>query len=502
MEGGRAPAFLQLPNYGRIAEQEGTLRGIEAGIAPQVQWLYTHLGHPSVLASRVDADDYRRFVFLRDEEVTKALALCPDFIAASGPAAKDQDERRDVVTQIAINSAYVCWMRQKLALQPDFKRKLEAAVRAQGQRPAPAAAVGVVPKDIVMEDSPPLEDAAARRPEAAAPAAKRQKPAAARPLPDVTVRANAEVAAPRLPEVAPPRAPEPGQTIESFFEQAPDGLAHLPFAQGSIGKRHLPFHKIVLEPKVLGKGGFGEVQRCRLEGDKVNRRFAYKRFFTRQGEWKYLWDEIKMMEYAADPLIVNFIGWSVDEQNYYGYLMEYAEGGDLHGAIYMKAYTDDQRASIVFDIARGIASLHAKGIVHRDLKPGNILLADRAGLRPKVHDLGMAARTQHGLLPVGEPAWGTPNYMAPEQNEAPRTRYGLPCDIYAFGLIAYQLWTKDQPRDPPPYPNVRHLDRCPARVLQNVRLCVSAQPSDRPTAAAIVAAGKKAWSLAPPARRA
>ena len=125
-----------------------------------------------------------------------------------------------------------------------------------------------------------------------------------------------------------------------------------------------------------------------------------------------------------------------------------------------------------------------------------LLMVDKEGLRPKIHDLGLAARVgRDGLLPAGEGMAGTPSFASSEQMNAPRTRYGLQCDVYAFGVIAYELWARRQAQMPPPFPNVDHgaISALPAKVRQNISACVGPDPAQRPTAEQLVRAGKAAW---------
>jgi len=94
--------------------------------------------------------------------------------------------------------------------------------------------------------------------------------------------------------------------------------------------------------------------------------------------------------------------------------------------------------------ARGVAAAHAKGIVHRDLKPANILVT-RAG-EPKVADFGLAhlAGAEVVLTKQGA-ALGTPLYMAPEQIRGDVGAITPRTDVYALGVILYQMLTGATP---------------------------------------------------------
>jgi WD40 repeat protein len=103
-------------------------------------------------------------------------------------------------------------------------------------------------------------------------------------------------------------------------------------------------------------------------------------------------------------------------------------------------------AELVSVLAEAVAYAHQRGVVHRDLKPGNILLQDKI---PKITDFGLAivlpqepalsAQTQTAAIV------GTANYMAPEQAGGGIRRVGKGADIYALGVILYELLTDRTP---------------------------------------------------------
>jgi predicted Ser/Thr protein kinase len=97
-------------------------------------------------------------------------------------------------------------------------------------------------------------------------------------------------------------------------------------------------------------------------------------------------------------------------------------------------------ASLVRQLADALQAAHERGVIHRDLKPSNILINPRG--EPVILDFGLARRMRNEahLTQLGQPL-GTPAYMAPEQVAGAVGLMGPGCDIYALGVILYQLLT-------------------------------------------------------------
>jgi len=115
------------------------------------------------------------------------------------------------------------------------------------------------------------------------------------------------------------------------------------------------------------------------------------------------------------------------------------------------AYDTEEALPIATQIIDGLQAAHDAGVVHRDLKPGNIMLLSpptgRLAPRAVITDFGIALSSEQGdirLTQTGELV-GTPAYMAPEQSDPGPA---LPAsDIYALGLILYEMLTKRLPFD-------------------------------------------------------
>ncbi|MFL5342006.1 MAG: protein kinase domain-containing protein [Gemmataceae bacterium] len=122
--------------------------------------------------------------------------------------------------------------------------------------------------------------------------------------------------------------------------------------------------------------------------------------------------------------------------------MAYIDGQPLEKwASGEKALTPRQIAALVRKVAATMQEAHKKGVIHRDLKPANIMI-DRRG-EPIVMDFGLARRVREGdqRLTQSGAIMGSPAYMPPEQVKGEQKLIGPASDVYALGVILYELLT-------------------------------------------------------------
>jgi WD40 repeat protein/tRNA A-37 threonylcarbamoyl transferase component Bud32 len=220
----------------------------------------------------------------------------------------------------------------------------------------------------------------------------------------------------------------------------------------------------------VGRGGMGVVYKARHRG--LHRLVALKMVlageFASPAQEQRFRLEAELAARVQHPNIVQIheIG------SYQGHpflAMEWVEGGSLANRLDGQSWRPGEAASLLETLARAIHVAHSEGVIHRDLKPANILLQTGGGgrktdqgessqtestadhtshLHPKITDFGLArpieggvTLTQSGLLV------GTPGYMAPEQagGSERRALVGPATDIYALGVVLYQLLTGQLP---------------------------------------------------------
>jgi serine/threonine protein kinase len=233
---------------------------------------------------------------------------------------------------------------------------------------------------------------------------------------------------------------------------------------------------------LLGQGGMGAVYKARQR--QLDRVVALKILPPGIGEDSAFSDrftrEAKAMAKLNHPGIVSIHDFGHAEGLYY-FLMELVDGASLNLLMQNGRVSPREALAIVPQICDALQYAHDQGIVHRDIKPQNILL-DRQG-RVKVADFGLAklieaeneplvggaVNISSTLTEVGK-VMGTPHYMAPEQVDDPGA-VDHRADIYALGVVFYQMLTGELPSKPiaPPSRKVRldvRLDEVVLRALE------------------------------------
>lgn len=168
--------------------------------------------------------------------------------------------------------------------------------------------------------------------------------------------------------------------------------------------------------------------------------------------------------------------------------MEFVEGDSLRAILKRFGGLGFRKATeIALEICAGLREAHREGVVHRDLKPENVMLTEEG--EAKVMDFGIARSVESGSGVTGT-ITGTPAYMAPEQAEGKSVDQRT--DIYALGLILYEIYTGEQAmrgetpvavvmkqiQETPPPPS-QVLPALPSEIEKAILKCLAKDPAKR-----------------------
>lgn len=196
----------------------------------------------------------------------------------------------------------------------------------------------------------------------------------------------------------------------------------------------------------IAEGAMGIVYKARQI--ELNRLVALKvlkdTYSSHLGQVKRFKRESESAAALRHPNIVTIYESGSAGDCYY-YTMEYIEGEPLITAIRDRKIPLKKQIAILLEICEGIAYAHSQGLIHRDIKPANILL-DREN-HPKITDFGLVKTLtkEQTVLSLHGQAIGTPNYMPPEQAKGDLNEIDERSDVYALGVLLYEMVTKRVP---------------------------------------------------------
>ena len=170
-------------------------------------------------------------------------------------------------------------------------------------------------------------------------------------------------------------------------------------------------------------------------------------------------------------------------------VLEWVPGRSLADAAPGRQWSEDEFLRVARPVAEALATAHTRGIVHRDLKPANVLVGEEGAV--KLADFGIARfRDAAPALTRPNTTLGTGAYMSPEQAEGHEA--GPASDVFAFGVLAYELLAGQLPFRGESLPAILHAivhatpvplaaarpDVSPAFVAL-VDRCLAKRPADR-----------------------
>ena len=237
----------------------------------------------------------------------------------------------------------------------------------------------------------------------------------------------------------------------------------------------------------LGEGAFGIVYLCAQEHPVV-RQVAVKVLRPGAGDDKTLRRfaaERQLLAALNHPSITQVFDAGVLPDGRPFFVMEYVDGATFRQYCERAGLSRDDRLRLFVDLCRGVAHAHSRGIVHRDLKPGNVLVVDgEAGPLPKIIDFGIAKalsaptdgegpRTDAGRV------IGTPGYMSPEQAAGRTDEIDARADVFALGVMLYELLTDALPWDQGAAATDTEPQRPSARVGSSTHGTHAVEPTSR-----------------------
>jgi hypothetical protein len=211
---------------------------------------------------------------------------------------------------------------------------------------------------------------------------------------------------------------------------------------------------------LLGHGAMGSVYLA--VDDRCGRQVAVKCLHPARSSAEFisgLAREARVLSQLQHPNIVPLLEFNLEHDPAF-LVLELAAAGSLRQALKHRTLNQQQSVQLMAAVARAVHAAHESGVLHLDLKPENILLVNRpaddsgpsqAGDRsveylpwiPKVADFGLCT-SLHGEGHFAE-TWrrprGTLAWMAPEQVSGQSAQLGRATDVYALGVILYELLT-------------------------------------------------------------
>lgn len=269
-------------------------------------------------------------------------------------------------------------------------------------------------------------------------------------------------------------------TSRTFLEDSP-GASSLLAGQVSLIGTVIDHYRIA---ERLGEGGFGEVFRVE-QTEPVKRELALKIIKPGMDSREVIArfeGERQALALMDHPHIAQVYDAGTTETGRPYFVMELVRGKPITRFCESRQLTISERLVLFQKVCAAVQHAHQKGIIHRDLKPSNIVITTdevSGEAIPKIIDFGIAKSlqgplTDRTLVTQREVLLGTPAYMSPEQLELGSENLDTRTDIYALGILLYELLSGVQPFER------KTLERAAfAEVQRIIREVEPPKPSDR-----------------------
>ncbi len=205
----------------------------------------------------------------------------------------------------------------------------------------------------------------------------------------------------------------------------------------------------------IGVGGMGEVWLAE-QSEPIRRRVALKLIRGGFGSKEVVArfeSERQALAMMDHPGIARVYEAGTSREGLPYFAMEHVQGDPITNHCDRVRATVRERIELVIEVCAAVQHAHQKAIIHRDLKPSNILVTVQDGkARPKVIDFGVAKAvgqklTDQTMYTALGQIVGTLEYMSPEQAEMSAQDVDTRTDVYALGVVLYQLLVGALPFD-------------------------------------------------------
>ena len=226
--------------------------------------------------------------------------------------------------------------------------------------------------------------------------------------------------------------------------------------------------RYLIEQK-LGRGGFGAVYLAsdnRAASRKVVVKIMHLEEASNEGTSKRFKQEVEALSRIDHPSVVGLFDCGETSSGRPYIVMQYIDGSSLRSLLLSEGMPFLRVARIIRQIGDALTAAHETGILHRDLKPENIMVKidNDDEEQVKVIDFGVA-KVKNSLINLSTGkgiAVGTIAYMSPEQlSDQPLTPQS---DVYALGVIAYEMLTGRRPTNPESAFHLLDMQRAGVRV--------------------------------------